>query len=390
MNTFKYIIINIIGTLLRGFPLPCKTGLIKIGNPDKDSHVFITVNYCVTVERVKRALEKSAINCYLLIANSRGINVWCSAAGGHFTNHDIISVLKTSGIEKLTNHRKTILPQLAAAGIEAKVIKEKTGWNIIWGPVYAENIPDFIKNNFKKTPEMRDVKFPLMQRIEMSVMWAFPFSIIVAFIAFLFWRDMLLPLVLLTWILPFLTFLLFPLYSGLLNPMRGGAGFSKYTVIFKFARVPLILEGIFIFCLILYSILVGTLSLNFILRWGFASLAIILLVSIDLLGSTPVYKSGLHEDRLLKVILNEEKCIGCAICEQVCPRNCYGMDKDRHIAVMPGADKCVKCGACIVQCTVDALYFGSPKGEIINPEVIRKFKLNLLGKRLADGGKNGK
>jgi NAD-dependent dihydropyrimidine dehydrogenase PreA subunit len=103
-----------------------------------------------------------------------------------------------------------------------------------------------------------------------------------------------------------------------------------------------------------------------------------------------VYKSGLHEDRLLKVILDEEKCRGCGICEQVCPRNCYEMDKDRHIAVMPGADKCVQCGACIVQCTVDALYFGSPKGEIINPEVIRKFKLNLLGKRLAKGGKNGK
>jgi len=382
MNFLKYIIVNIIGTLLRGFPLPCKTGLIKIGKPDENSPVFITSNYCATVERVKRVLEKNTIDCYLLIANSRGINVWCSVAGGHFTNHDVISVLKTSGIEKLTNHRNVILPQLAAAGIEAKAIKEKTGWDMIWGPVYAEDIPDFIKNNFKKTPEMRDVKFPLIHRIEMGVMWAFPFSIIVTFMAFLFWREALLPLVLLTWILPFLIFMLFPLYSGLLNPTRRGESFSRYTVIFEFTRVPLILEGIFIFCLVLYSVLIGRFSLDFILRWGFVSLVIVLLVSIDLMGSTPVYKSGLHEDRLLRVILDEKKCRGCSICEQVCPRNCYEMDKGRHIAIMPRVDRCVQCGACIVQCPFDALYFESPKGEIIYPEVIRKFKLNLLGKRL--------
>jgi len=45
----------------------------------------------------------------------------------------------------------------------------------------------------------------------MAVMWAFPFSIIVALIASFFWREVLLPLVLLTWILPLLIFMLFPL-----------------------------------------------------------------------------------------------------------------------------------------------------------------------------------
>jgi len=50
------------------------------------------------------------------------------------------------------------------------------------------------------------------------------------------------------------------------------------------------------------------------------------------------------------------------------------------------SDRCVQCGACIVQCPFDALYLESPRGEIIYPEVIRKFKLNLLGKRLVKGG----
>jgi hypothetical protein len=252
MNILRYITVNIIGTLLRGFPLPCRTGLVKIGNPDGNSPVFLTGNYCVTIERVKSVLKKEGIDSYLLIANSRGINVWCSAAGGHLTNHDVISALKTSEIGKLVNHRKVILPQLAASGIDAKMIKEKTGWSEIWGPVYARDIPNFINNNFRKTPEMREVRFPLMHRIEMAVMWAFPFSIIVAVMTFLFWREMLLPLVILTWVLPFLIFMLFPFYSNLLNPRRKRAEFSRYTVIFELTRVPLILEGIFIFCLVLY------------------------------------------------------------------------------------------------------------------------------------------
>ncbi|MFQ5867918.1 MAG: HgcAB-like fusion protein [bacterium] len=381
MNLVKYIVANIVETLLRAVPFPCKTGLTKIANPDRISPVFLTCNYHLTVERVKRALQ--GIDCYLLVANSRGYNVWCGSAGGHFTNHDVISVLKTSGIEELVDHRKVILPQLAATGIESKSIYGKTGWKIIWGPVYAKDIPAFLEHGVKKIPEMREVRFPWVQRIEMATMWAFPFSIIVALITIPFWREVFLPLTSLIWGLPFLIFVSFPLYSKWLNPKKKGTSFSKYTVIFDFSRIPLILWGLFMFSLIIYSVLMGDLTWEFILRWSFISFIVILLLSIDLTGSTPVYKSGLHEDRFLKVVLDEEKCKGVGFCERVCPRNCYEVDNNRHIATIPRADRCIQCGACIVQCPFDALYFKSPKGEIITPETVRKFKLNLIGKRLA-------
>jgi len=383
MNIFNYIIINIIETLLRMFPFPCKPGLIKIGNPNQNSPVFLTCNFHLTVERIKKALR--GINCYLLVANSKGINVWCAAIGGHFTNHKVISILKTSGIEKLVSHRKVTLPQLAASGIEAKTIKNRTGWEIIWGPVYAKDIPLFINNNFQKTLPMREVGFPLPQRIEMAVAWAFPISTVSSLIIIPFWPKDIPSLVSIIWLLSFLIFISFPFYQQLLSSKGKRIGF----IFFDFGRggFQLILWAAFIFILVFYHLSCGNFSWEFIFRWSFISLIIILILSIDLMGSTPLYKSSLQEDRLLRVILDKKKCKGIGFCEQVCPRNCFKIDKNRQITTMPSSAKCVQCGACIIQCPFDALYFESPKGDIISPDTIRKYKLNLMGKRVIKGEK---
>jgi NAD-dependent dihydropyrimidine dehydrogenase PreA subunit len=382
---FNYIVINIFETLLRVLPVSSKTGLTKIGNPGRNSPVFLTCNYHLTVERVKRALR--GIDAYLLVAQSKGINVWCAATGGHFTNHSVISVLKTSGIEKLVDHRNVILPQLAATGLESKTIQKKTGWKIVWGPVYAKDIPAFIKNKLVKTAVMRVVAFPWMQRIEMAVAWSFPISLVSALIMILFWREAIAPLTLLVWGLSFVIFLCFPLYSQWLSHEGKRFGFMFFD--FGQGGFQLILWGIFMLGLIIYSTAVGTVTWKFIFRWGLISFIAVLILSLDLMGSTPLYKSGLHEDRLLKVMLDEEQCRGAGLCEQVCPRDCYEVDKKRHTARMPRTEQCVQCGACVVQCPFDALYFKGPQGELVPPETIRRFKLNLLGKRFVKVERRG-
>lgn len=378
MKWLTYIFLNIAETLLRIFPLPVKTGLIKIGKPGRNSPVFLTCNYHLTVQRVKRSLR--GMDAYLLVANSRGINVWCGAAGGHFTNHSVISVLKTSGIEELVDHKTVVLPQLAASGIEAKDIHEKTGWKVVWGPVYARDIPLFIGNKLMKTPGMRQVGFSWVQRIEIAAAWAFPISVVAALIAVLFWRQAIPYLILLVWGLSFLIFVSFPLYSRWLS----SGGKRTGLVFFDFGRggFQLILWGAIILGLVAYTLLSGDFTWGFILHWGFASLIVILMLSIDLAGSTPVYKSGLLEGGLFNIVLDEGKCRGVGFCEAVCPRDCHEIDEKRHIATIPRAERCIQCGACIVQCPFDALYFGSLRGGMIPPEDIRQFKLNMMGKRL--------
>jgi len=378
MTLLNYLAVNIAQILLRVLPFPCKTGLIRMGSPGRDSPVLLTSNYHLTVQRVKHAVK--GIDAYLLVARGNGINVWCAATGGHLTDHTVISVLKTSGIEELVDHRTVILPQLAATGIESKVIQKKIGWKVIWGPVYAKDIPAFLENKLKKTSRMREVEFPLTQRLEMAMAWAFPISLILALIVIPLWRSALLPVTFLVWGLSFLLFVSFPLYSRWLSPRGRRIGF----IFFDFGRggFQLLLWGILILGVTVYSIIAGNFAAGFIFRWSFISLLIVLLLSLDVLGSTPVYKSGLHEDRLLHVSLDGDKCKGAGLCEQVCPRNCYEVDRNRNSANMPRADRCVQCGACIVQCPFDALCFESPEGKIITPETLRRSKLNLIGRRL--------
>ena len=368
--------IDVVQTLLRVLPFPCRTGLVRIGNPGRDAPVLLTCNFKLTVERVKRALD--GIDAYLLVANSRGVNVWCAATGGLLGNHEVVSVLKTSGVEDLVDHRQVILPQLAATGIEGKVVREKTGWSVLWGPVRADAIPAFLREGLTATKAMRTVTFPWTERLEMAVAWAFPISLLALFLLPL-WLGGVLPLVGLAWASSLLIFMGFPLYERYLHVKGRNVGF----VLFDFGErgIPLILWALLLLALFAYGARAGELSWGFVLRWGVASLAVLMILALDLTGSTPVYKSGLHADRLLEIALDEERCKAAAFCERVCPKDVFEIDRERRLATLSRAEQCVQCGACVVQCPFDALYFRDPSGGIVEPDTVRRFKLNLLGSR---------
>jgi NAD-dependent dihydropyrimidine dehydrogenase PreA subunit len=329
---------------------------------------LLTCNFQLTVERVKKALE--GLDAYLLVANSRGINVWCAATGGHLTAHDVVSVLKTSGIEDLVVHRNVILPQLAATGIEVEVVREKTGWAAVWGPVDAADIPDFLENGRKATAQMRKVEFPWSARLETAVSWAFPMSLLVL-LGLPWWGKKIIPFLGLVWALAFLIFFSFPLYQ---NVLRGAA---------SQARLRQLGVALSFWCLTMAApVYFGWSAESFAwgpaVRWGVASLIVCLVLCVDLMGSTPLYKSSTHEDRHLEITLDGDSCTGVGACEEVCPTNVFDVDGSAELARV---ELCVQCGACIVQCPMDALFFMSPEGTVVTPDTVRRYKLNLLGKR---------
>ncbi|OYT49413.1 hypothetical protein B6U79_01765 [Candidatus Bathyarchaeota archaeon ex4484_231] len=50
--------------------------------------------------------------------------------------------------------------------IDVKKVKEETGWNVVFGAVYAEDIPEHVKNNFQKTERMHLVEFNLKTELK--------------------------------------------------------------------------------------------------------------------------------------------------------------------------------------------------------------------------------
>jgi ferredoxin len=255
-----------------------------------------------------------------------------------------------------------ILPQLAATGVESDQVRDRSGWEIVWGPVYAEDLPAFLRG--EGSPGMREVHFELPQRLEMAVMWAAPLSLL-ALIALPFWPGGFLRLLALIWGLTLTVYGAFPLYEGLVQ--RGSfVGFSAL-----FGSLTLMVT-------ILVGQLAGNLGLSFFLCWGGLGLAMVFLLAFDLAGSTPLLKSWSHEERGYGVELDAGQCIVCGRCARVCPRRVFVID---DTVSMPRAVHCEQCGACIVQCPVDALAFITPGGERVPPENIRRYKLNLMGER---------
>ncbi len=137
-------------------------GLYALGGPTAESPVLVTANYKLTFDRLRRSLP--GLSAWLLVLDTKGINVWCAAGKGTFGTDELIARIKLTGLEKIVEHRKVIVPQLGAPGVAAHKVKPAAGFEVVYGPIRAEDIPAFLKAGMKVEPGMRRVEFPVRDR----------------------------------------------------------------------------------------------------------------------------------------------------------------------------------------------------------------------------------
>lgn len=147
-------------------------GLYSIGNPDELSPVLVTANYRLTCDHLQKAMKGSDV--WVLVIDTKGINVWCAAGKGTFGTSEIINRIKCTNLETTVKHKSLILPQLGAPGVSAHEVTKATGFKIAYGPVLACDIPAYLKAGNKATDEMRTVKFPVWERFILTPMELFP------------------------------------------------------------------------------------------------------------------------------------------------------------------------------------------------------------------------
>jgi hypothetical protein len=139
-----------------------RPGLYALGKPDKQSHVFVSANYGLSFDALRVAL--SGVDCYILVIDTKGINVWCAAGKGTFGTEELVSRINSVKLNQYVDNRLLILPQLGAPGVSAHDVTKQTGFKVEYGPVRAKDIPAYLKTR-KATPEMRLVTFSLFDRL---------------------------------------------------------------------------------------------------------------------------------------------------------------------------------------------------------------------------------
>jgi hypothetical protein len=132
-------------------------GLYALGRPTPESPVLVSANFKLSVNHLRRAVR--ALDVWILVLDTHGINVWCAAGKGTFGTDEVVRQVESASLSTHVSHRKLILPQLAAPGVAAHEVKRRTGFRVVYGPVRASDIPAFLAARMTATPEMRRVRY---------------------------------------------------------------------------------------------------------------------------------------------------------------------------------------------------------------------------------------
>ena len=152
-----------IGVNRMGHTVP--PGLYRLGAPGPESPVFASANYRLSFDALREGLSGTA--SYILVLDTKGVNVWCAAGKGTFGTDELVRSIGSTGLAGVVGHRKIIVPQLGAPGISWPDVIRRTGFTVEYGPVRARDLPEYLRTH-TATPAMRRVEFPLRDRLVLT------------------------------------------------------------------------------------------------------------------------------------------------------------------------------------------------------------------------------
>ena len=158
-------------------------GLYTINAPTADSPILVTANYKLSFDHLRRVLE--GISAWLLVLDTKGINVWCAAGKGTFGTEELVNRLHENQMAQRVTHRIVIVPQLGAPGVAAHDVQQQTGFKVVYGPVYARDLPAFLSAGLRAEPQMRRIGFSLRERlavVPVELVQRFPQALVLLFV----------------------------------------------------------------------------------------------------------------------------------------------------------------------------------------------------------------
>ena len=121
-------------------------GLYYTGSSyDRDAPLLVTANYLLTVLLAVRRVRE--FNARLLVVDTDGINVWCSAGKGKFSRDTILDQLERYDRSLLSGEDRPtlILPKVSFSGVDLASLRG-SGIRPVIGPVYAKDLPQYLSD----------------------------------------------------------------------------------------------------------------------------------------------------------------------------------------------------------------------------------------------------
>jgi hypothetical protein len=122
----------------------------------------VSANYKLSFDYLRSSLSGRSV--WVLVLDTKGINVWCAAGKGTFGPAELVARVASSRLEDIVDHRTLIVPQLGAPGVAAHHVRSQSGFRVVYGPVEAMDLPAFIDSGNIASPEMRRKTFDLKER----------------------------------------------------------------------------------------------------------------------------------------------------------------------------------------------------------------------------------
>ena len=138
-------------------------GLYQVGGANENSPVLVTANYKMSFDSLRK--ELNGVAAWILVLDTNGVNVWCAAGKGTFGTEEIITRLIKSNLSGFLKAKVLVIPQLGATGVSFSEVQKRTGFKVVYGPIRAKDVKQFLNSNMKATREMREITFSTNERM---------------------------------------------------------------------------------------------------------------------------------------------------------------------------------------------------------------------------------
>ncbi len=152
-----------------------RPGLYYIGERNGNSPLLVTCNNYLTVFLLARRIADR--NVRLLVIDTNGINVWCSAGEGNFSAEEIIEKARLCSLLQEGHQIEMVLPKLCLSGVKLSDL-QKAGIKPVIGPMYAKGLPRYLDDDKFEDRVNDHVTFGLQSRI---------FTALPTAVQFLYW-----------------------------------------------------------------------------------------------------------------------------------------------------------------------------------------------------------